>query len=60
MNRWTAFYTGILVGAITLGVLAGVTHHPNILTFSILLALAAFALACRAHEVHLLSKGKQK
>jgi len=59
MNRYTAFYLGILVGAMTLGALAGATHHPNIRTFATLLALAAFALACRAYEVHI-SKGIKK
>ncbi|WP_434315878.1 hypothetical protein [Leifsonia sp. P73] len=60
MNRYTAFYIGILVGAMILGAGAGASHHPNIRNFAILLALAAFALACRAYEVHLLSKGKNR
>lgn len=59
MNRYTAFYTGILVGAMILGAGAGASHHPNIRMFAILLALAAFALAARAHEVHI-SKGKNR
>jgi hypothetical protein len=59
VNRYTTFYAGILVGALILGALAGATHHPNIRVFATLLALGAFALACRAHEVHI-SKGIKK
>lgn len=59
MNRWTAFHTGVLVTAMTLGALCAATHHPNILRFAIVVALAAFALAGRAYDVHLTSKGKK-
>lgn len=53
MNRFLFFYLGVLFAAILLGAIAGATHHPNILTFSIVLALGAFALAGRAYDVHM-------
>jgi len=56
MNRFLFFYLGMLFAAIALGVAAGATHHPNILTFAIVLALAAFALAGRAYDVHISRK----
>lgn len=58
MNRWTAFYTGVLLAAMLLAVLAAASHHPNILMFANVLAVGAFALAGRAYDVHISRKDK--
>lgn len=60
MNPFIFFYFGLLFAAILLGVIAGATHHPNILTFSIVLALAAFALAGRAYDIHISRKDSNR